>query len=342
MVNKNTIIAIILIMVAVTLIGLGVVIAIKEFQAQANAGNDSIERIYLVQANGAFGVMSASGKTIAKPQYTKIARINDMLYLKSTNASYLYNLTTGKSVTLDGVETDILYIQGNDGLLDKYILQYGETDSDAIYRIIDASGEKVSTKDFASVDAVYNFLELTPISNFIPKDVLSTSLNKTDVVATLSYPTTDGKSQYIVKSGDKFGIVDENNTPVVETTFDKIDQIKNSSKACTAIKGDSNYLILDNGNSIATESGFEFDYNGTGYVIQKRGATGNKIYNLNGEVVVDKIFSYPTKLVTLNGTNANYLLLQDDKSGLWSIYNIDTTEKLQAEYSNLVVDYLYV
>ena len=32
--------------------------------------------------------------------------------------------------------------------------------------------------------------------------------------------------------------------------------------------------------------------------------------------------------------------MQDEKSSLWNMYNIDTAEKLDAEFSNLVVDYL--
>jgi len=345
MVNKNTIIAIILIMVAITIISLGAMIVLKDLNTTNVDSEDSIERLYIVEANSAYGVMNSNGKIIANPQFSKIARINNILYLKSEKVSYLYNLITAETISLDGVETDILYIKGNDGFLDKYILQYGETDNDAIYRIIDSTGEKVTDKDFASVSAVYTFLELTPPNNFTPKDIASTALNKANVVSTLTYPTQDGKSQYIVKYGDysnsKYGVVDENNKQIVEPVFDKIEQIKDSNKACTAVKGELNYVILDNGTSIETEEGFEFDYNEDGYVVQKRGTTGNKIYNLNGDVLIDKIFTYPANLVTLNSANAKYLLMQDTKTGLWSMYNMDTAEKLDAEFSNLIVDYLY-
>ena len=47
MVNKNTIIAIILIMVAITLIGLGVVIALKDMTPK-DTSEDSIERLYVI------------------------------------------------------------------------------------------------------------------------------------------------------------------------------------------------------------------------------------------------------------------------------------------------------
>lgn len=344
MVNKNTIIAIILIMIAITLIGLGVVIAIKDMTPQ-DTSEDLVERLYIVQANNAYGVMTSTGKIVAQPQFSKIARINDILYLKANNTSYLYNLLTKETITLDGVESDILYIKGDNGFLDKYILQYGNTSTDAIYRIIDNTGKKVTDKDFASIEAIYSFLELTAPDNFSPKDAKTTSLNTADISATLSYPTQDGKSQYIIKKVDngttKYGIVDENNKQIVEPVFDKIEQIKDSNKACTAVKGTLNYVILDNGTSIETEQGFEFDYSEDGYVIQKRGTTGNKIYNLDGDVIVDKIFTYPAKIVTLNSSNAKYLLMQDEKTNLWSMYNMDTAQKLDAEFSNLVVDYLY-
>lgn len=344
MVNKNTIIAIILIMIAITLIGLGVVIAMKDMTPQ-DTSEDSVERLYIVQANNAYGVMTSTGKIIAQPQFSKIARINDILYLKANNTSYLYNLLTKETITLDGVESDILYIKGDNGFLDKYILQYGNTSTDAIYRIIDNTGKKVTDKDFASIEAVYSFLNLTMNNEFTPKDAKSTSLNTATISATLSYPTQDGKSQYIIKKVDngttKYGIVDEDNKQIVEPVFDKIEQIKNSNKACTAVKGTLNYVILDNGTSIETEQGFEFDYSEDGYVVQKRGTTGNKIYNLDGDVIVDKIFTYPAKIVTLNSSNAKYLLMQDEKNNLWSMYNMDTAQKLDAEFSNLVVDYLY-
>lgn len=343
MVNKNTIIAIILIIIAITLIGLGVVIALKDLGG-SNIDQASDERLFIVEANGAYGVMTANGTVIAQPQFSKITRINNIIYLKSDSASYLYNILSKETVTLDGFETNIKYIKTDDGFSNKYILQYGETDNDAIYRIIDEKGNKVTDKDFASISSIYSYLELIEPSNFTPKTVDSTSLNKTDISATLSYPSPEGKSQYIIKETTdnvtKYGIVDENNKQIVEPVFDKIEQIKDSNKACLATKGDLEYVILDNGTTIETQAGFEFDYNEDGYVIQKRGSTGNKIYNLNGDVILDRIFNYPAEIVTLNSANAKYMLLQDPKTSLWSMYNMDTAEKLDVSFSNLIVDYL--
>ena len=136
MVNKNTIIAIILIIIAITLIGLGVVIALKDLGG-SNIDQASDERLFIVEANGAYGVMTANGTVIAQPQFSKITRINNVIYLKSDSASYLYNILSKETVTLDGFETNIKYIKTDDGFSNKYILQYGETDNDAIYRIID-------------------------------------------------------------------------------------------------------------------------------------------------------------------------------------------------------------
>ena len=81
MVNKNIIIAIILIMVAITLIGLGVVIALKDMTPK-DTSEDSIERLYVIEANNAYGVMNSKGKIVAQPQFSKIARINNIIYLK--------------------------------------------------------------------------------------------------------------------------------------------------------------------------------------------------------------------------------------------------------------------
>jgi len=343
MVNKNTIIAIILIIIAITLIGLGVVIGLKDLGTTSIDGNVN-ERLYIIESNASYGVITANGTIIAQPQFSKITRINNILYLKSQSASYLYNLTTKETITLDGFENDIKYINTDNGFSNKYILQYGATEHDAIYRIIDEKGEKVTDTDFTSVSSIYSYLELIEPSNFTPKPVESTSLLKSDVLATLSYPSPDGNSQYIIKKTEdgitKYGIVDENNKQIVESIFDTIEQIKNSKKACMATKGELEYVILDNGTTIETQPGFEFDYNDDGYVIQKRGTTGNKIYNLDGDVIVDRIFTYPAQIVTLNSTNAKYLLMQDEKTSLWSMYNIDKAEKLDAEFSNIVTDYL--
>lgn len=338
----KTKIATVLIVIAAILIIAGIVLGIYDYKPNNNDIN--LNNLYLVEYNGAFGVMSSNGKSLTNIQYSKIARINDILYLKSNSASYLYNLTNGETVTLDGIEDDIIYINDSNGFIDKYILQYGTSDNDAIYRLIDSAGKKVTDKDFASVSAVYSYLGMIEPTTFTPKDVSATVLDKSVVVSTLTYPTQDGKSQYIVKSGEgnnlKYGIVDENNNTVIEATFDKIEQIKDSNKACMGIKNNLNYVILDNETLIETEEGFEFDFSDEGYVIQKRGTTGNKIYNLNGDVVIDKIFTYPTNLVTLNTTNAKYLLMQDTKTGLWSMYNMNTAEKIDVQYSNIVIDYL--
>ena len=340
---NKTKIATVLIVIAAILIIAGIVLGIYDYNLNNN--NDiNLNNLYLVEYNGAFGVMSSNGKSLTNIQYSKIARINDMLYLKSSSASYLYNLTNGETVTLDGIEDDIIYINDSNGFIDKYILQYGTSDNDAIYRLIDSTGQKVTDKDFASVSAVYSYLGMIEPTTFTPKEVSATVLDKSVVVSTLTYPTQDGKSQYIVKSGEgnnlKYGIVDENNNVVIESIFDKIEQIKDSNKACMGIKNNLNYVILDNETLIETEEGFEFDFSDEGYVIQKRGTTGNKIYNLNGDVVIDKIFTYPTNLVTLNTTNTKYLLMQDTKTGLWSMYNMNTAEKLDVQYSNIVIDYL--
>jgi len=343
MVNKNTIIAIILIMIALTLIGLGIVITLKDL-GTTPIDEKSSERLFIIEANASYGVMDANGKIIAQPQFSKITRINNILYLKSENVSYLYNLNTKETITLDGFETDMKYIKTDNGFTNKYILQYGSTENDAIYRIIDEKGVKLTDKDFASISAIYAYLELIEPNNFVPKTVENTTLSKTDVSATLTYPSPDGNSQYIIKKTEegttKYGIVDENNKQIIEPIFDKIEQIKDSNKACMATKGSLEYVILDNGTTIETESGFDFDYSDDGYVIQKRGTTGNKIYNLEGDVIVDRIFTYPAQIVTLNSANAKYLLMQDEKTNLWSMYNMDTAEKLDAQFSNIITDYL--
>ena len=61
----------------------------------------------------------------------------------------------------------------------------------------------------------------------------------------------------------------------------------------------------------------------------------NEMFNND---LLDRIFNYPAEIVTLNSANAKYMLLQDSKTSLWSMYNMDTAEKLDVSFSNLVVD----
>ena len=65
MVNKNTIIAIILIMVAITLIGLGVVIALKDMTPK-DTSEDSIERLYVIEANNSIIYVDKETKLVKK------------------------------------------------------------------------------------------------------------------------------------------------------------------------------------------------------------------------------------------------------------------------------------
>ncbi|MDD2627372.1 MAG: WG repeat-containing protein [Clostridia bacterium] len=345
MVNKNTIIAIILIVIALGLILLGVFMALN-----GSINEDTSEfadKLYVVEFNGKYGVMNAKGKIIAQAAFDKIGRVNDTLYLKSETSSLLYDLKTNKTIDLEGLETNFSYVKGQDGFEDKYILSYGESDANSIYRIIDSEGKRVSDNDFSSISAAYKYLNIVNADNFVPLDSKNSSIGSYNVKSTLSYPTVDGKTQYIVSNSDstsinnKYGIVDENNKQIVELTFDSIEQVKDSSRACLAKRGDSHYVILYNGTIIETEEGFEFDYVEDSYIVQKRGQTANKIYNLDGDVVIDQIFTYPAKIVTLNAASTKYLLMLNEKTQIWHMYDLNTTKKIDTTFSNLIVDYLY-
>ncbi len=345
MVNKNTIIAIVLIVIALGLILLGVFITLNS--SVNDDASEFSDKLYVIEFNGKYGVMNAKGKIIAQTAFDQIGRVNDTLYLKSETTSLLYDLKTNKTIDLEGLETSFSYVKGPNGFEDKYILSYGESEDNSIYRIIDSEGKRISNNDFSSISAAYKYLNIINDDNFIPLDSKRSSIGSYNVKSTLSYPTVDGKTQYIVSNVDstninkKYGIVDENNKQIVEVTFDSIEQMKDSSRACIAKKEDSHYVILYNGTIIETEEGFEFDYIEDSYIVQKRGQTANKIYNLDGDVVVDKIFTYPAKIVTLNGMSTKYLLMINEKTQLWHMYDLNTTKKIDTTFSNLLVDYLY-
>ena len=348
MTDRKTILILISI-VSVVIILIAILMIIYRTPTNQGKNNDKGEQnnLYFVTENEetGYGISKTDGSVILKPEYTQIARVDDSVYLKSNDDSCLFFLSDGKSVSFGGKESEVNFAYGKDGkLLPYYILRYGESEQTSIYRIFNNKGIRHDTKDFSTLNDAYKFLNAKEVFKSITAPINIT--DKYTVVATLNYPTTEGKTQYIVtKKEDKQdvqvlqGLVDESGRIILELTYKKISSIIGSVNGLKAETVDKTFIFLVSEKLIEVESGFEFETSNT-YIIQKRGNIVNKVYNLFGEVVVDGIYNINEDLTPLNlKTGASYMLVQE-KAGTFSLYNITSNKKIDNEYTDVTLDYI--
>lgn len=300
--------------------------------------------LYVVAGlEGKYGIAKSDGSMLAQAIYTNIIMGKDVIYLKDTLKSYLYNLKDNTSIALDGMESDIIFPKNKDGeYIDKYILRFGTDEKSSIYRVINVKGEKTEGKDYSSIYEAYVAIGAKLLDSTKDLDINILGKDKT-LVKILDYLTEDGKYQYIVKQTlsqtGMYGIIDETGKEIVPLEYTTIEQSEGNNSAVIAKKSDKIFVIPASGKAVAIESGFEADIKGEGYIIQKRGNTGNKLYNLKGEVVIDKIFSYPLETLTLNTALTSYLFVKDEKT-TWTMYDLKDPKKATKQYSNLNTEYL--
>lgn len=334
--------------VPILLIVIGILFIVGGLLIPLISENDKEVRsdLYVVPGTveGTYGIARSDGTMLAQAMYTKIAMGDNIIYLKDTKASYLYNLENNTQAKLDGNETDIIFPKDKEGTyIGKYILKYGADESSAVYRVVDSKGEKVLDKDYASISEVYVAIgaNLVDSAKGVEKSVLGA--DKT-LVKALNYLTEDGKYQYIVKNNatqnTMYGIVDETGKIIVPLEYTIIETQEGKNSAVTAKKNNKLYVIPASGTPIEIATDFEADITGEGYIIQKRGSTANKLYNLKGEVVIDQIFDYPITAVTLNSKTTSYLLIENGTTGKWKMYDLEDTQKSVKEYSNINTEYL--
>lgn len=318
------------------------------YKAPSNVENNNTQleqnNLYFVtESEGVgYGICKTDGTVVLKPQYSQMARVDDSVYLKSADESYIFFLNDGKSVTLGGKESEVYFVYDKENkLLPYFIFRYGESEQTSIYRIFNNKGIRHDTKDFSTLNDAYKFLNAKEV--FKPVTVPSNISDLYTVVSTLTYPTSEGKTQYIVtkkEDSTKFqGLVDESGRIILELTYKSLSPILGSENAIKVEKEDKTYIFLSSEKLIEVESGFEF-VTSNGYFIQKKGNTVNKIYNLSGEVVVDGIYNLNEDLTPLNlKTGTSYMLVQEKKE-VYSLYNITTNKKSDNEYSSAVLDYM--
>ena len=345
MTDRKTILILITI-VSVVIILIAILMIIYRTPSNGGKNNSQTEQnnLYFVTENEetGYGISKTDGSVLLKPEYSQIARVDDSVYLKAKNDSYLFFLSDGKSVSLGGKESEVYFAYDKDEkMLPYYILRYGESEQTSIYRIFNIKGIRHDTKDFSTLNEAYKFLNAKEVFKAAVAPASITSIY--NVISTLNYPTSEGKTQYVVtkienKEGLQ-GLVDESGRIILEPTYKKISSIQGSINGLKAETENKTFILLVSEKLIEVESGFEFQTANT-YVMQKRGNTVNKIYNLFGEVVVDGIYNVNEDLTPLNlKTGISYMLVQE-KVGTFSLYNITNNKKVDNEYTDVVLEYI--
>lgn len=299
--------------------------------------------LYVVKgAEETYGIAKASGEMLADTIYTKIIMGQDVVYLKSYSGSLLYDLKTGSKTTLDGMESSVIFPKNKEGeYIDKYILIYGSNEN--VYRSINIKGDKMLDKDYSSLSEICTAIgakEEVPVQQ-IAKEVL---LENRSVVKSLEYLTEKNRYQYIVKEDTKqpqlYGVMDEDGKIIIPFEYNKIETGEGKNTAVRGIKDDKTFVIPNSTIPVAIDSGFEADIDGEGFIVQKKGNTGNKIYNLKGEIIIDKIFSYPITTITLNSKTSSYLFIKQGETTNWLMYNLNDVKKSVKTFSNINTAYL--
>lgn len=341
--DRKTILVLIAI-VAVVLILIAILIGIYSTPKKQEENQMVQNNLYFVTKNAetGYGVCKTDGSAVLESKFNKIARVNDSIYLKNDTDSYIFFLNDGKNVSLGGKESEIYFVYSKEGsLLPYYILRYGESEQTSIYRIFNDKGVRHVTKDFATLNDAYKYLNAKEVfKSATPSEIVT---NLYTVISTLNYPTSEGKTQYIVtKKNDTngpSGIVDESGRILLELSYKKISAIANSTNAVEAVKDDKTYIFMSNEKLIEVESGFEF-ITENGYIIQKRGNIVNKIYNSIGDVVVDGIYNLTEDLTPFTSKNGTSYVLVQEKKDIFYLYNLTTNTKNSNQYTGVILTYI--
>jgi hypothetical protein len=344
--KKTILILISIVSVIVILIAILIAIYNAPLAQGNNANNNQTEEnnlYFVTQTEGVgYGICKTDGTVVLNPEYSQLARVDDSVYLKTDEDSYLFFLNDGKSVSLGGKESEVYFVYDNNNqLLPYYILRYGESEQSSIYRIYNNKGIRHDTRDFSSLNDAYKFLNAKEL--FKPIVATADVTDQYTVLSTISYPTSDGKTQYVVTSNSNSeslqGIVDETGRVVLDLSYKSISKIPESNNALKIEKEDKSYIFLSSEKLVEVEPGFEF-VTSNGYFIQKRGNTVNKIYNLSGEVVIDGIYNLKDDLVALNSKSGSAFMLVQEKKGEYSLYNLTNNSKSENEYMSVLLTYM--
>ncbi len=341
--DKKTILVLILI-ISTVIILIGVLITIYKVPInEENIPKGEKNDLYFISqvADQGYGICKSDGTVVLEPIYSQIARVDNSVYLRTETESYIYFLNNGEKVSLGGKEAQAYFVYDySNALLPYFVLRYGASESSSVYRIFNDRGIRHDTKDFASLNDAYKFLNAKEL--FVPLSAPDVVRDIYSIVSTLKYPTYEGKTQYVVtkkEAGQKLrGLVDEVGRVILECSYDSLSGILESTNAIEAIRNDRTYLFLASEKLIEVEPGFEFLIS-SGYFLQKKGNTVNKIYNLSGEVVIDGIYSLREDFTALNSKEGISYLLVRENDGIYCLYNVTNNKKSESKYTKVVLDY---
>lgn len=329
---------------------IGIIAVIFGLMLLKNPSKNNVEskvednNLYVITSSEAgYGISRTNGKVVLNPEYKQIARVNNTVYLATANDSYFYFLDTNQSVNLGKKETELLFAYSDKNeLLPYFILRYGDSIETSIYKIYNEKGEIHVNRDFATLNDAYKYLkakqEFTPIA-------ATNSINSLyTIVATIPYPSKEGKTMYVVSGKDNKenknqGIVDEMGRVILNLEYSKISLIANSNNAIKVEKEDKAYVFLKEERLIEIETGFDIESYDK-FFLQKRGTTFNKIYNMNGEIVVSGIYKLNEDMISFNSISGDAYILIQDKKNEYTLYDVVNNKKLEEKYSNITTDYL--
>ena len=314
--------------------------------------------------NGKFGVVKSNGEIVIEKEYDKISRIEDVVYAKNKNESFIFNLSTKTKTLLLNKETAYINVINNqDMLMPYFILKYEEKldnrdDVSDIYSIYNLDGSYYSSRDYVSYSQAVksmNILDTKSIPEFGNSDY--------NIKQAISFTSVENKYQYIyyVKKArvTYYGVIDSSGKILVNAEYDKY--ILNSTgiiftKTSAAVNSGTkdrygniiyttNELeqpIVKNYTMTSTlfdvDSGFSFKMN-KNYVLQVKGNTLNKVYNKNGQSVFRGAYSLNEDLVGFNNfNNETSILLQNNEEYL--LFNLINNKVSEFKYQNIELDYI--
>lgn len=300
------------------------------------------DMFFVTESNKLLGISKSDGTQVLECRFNRILRNGNTVYLNDGTESYVFFLDNNKSISLGGKESDVNLVYNKDDgtILPYYILTYGSGNS-SVYRIYTDQGVRYNNKDFTSYEEVQTFLDAK--SKFNETKAPKTISDKYAVKATLSYPTSQKRTQYIVSEKDnnkntKYGIIDETGRIVLDIACENISEISGRTNGVIVNRNEKAYLFLEDEKLLEVDTGFEF-VSGNNIFYQKKGDTVNKVYNNKGEVVIDGIYSYSKDFfpfVSKDGTT--YIML--NKNGTYELYNATNNQKYNKDYTNLSTTYL--
>ena len=283
------------------------------------------------------------GEIVIDHLYTTMLRIDDSVYLKNEEGSYIYFLKEKKSISFGSKENEVYTINDKNGdIMPYYIFRYGENANSSIYSVYSTRGVKLDNKDFASLEEAKKYIKAE--MSFITLDIskLSETIKeKYQIIKPISYPTIDNKTQYIAKqkSGKEYGIIDETGEIIFDFTATKIDTLLESENAVKIEKDLKTYIYTSTSKMIEVENGFEYDVEKE-YIIQKKGNTVNKVYAISGKIIISSIYDYNNDLIKINSASGTTYLLVQEEPNKYSLYDMSKGTKSQNLYNDVVLKYM--